>query len=286
MQRPTKQLISPASGSPYLSLSNNQWVKIQSSIDPFSCRRRGGADRYWLHNIIEYLSTLSNFSRFTYALLAVSLATCGVQFMSRGRGRSAEQSGASAGCCRCRNMVIRLHHSKQIFRTWPSQRPHCDGTSSSPTFWDRPALQPYSSLLVRDFSSVTMTFRKFVFRFPPLCSNIQLALHHFPPHSVSLHCVRGDTFWLRLAADDPVVGSGGSSWKVRETPSFFLCAKGVNRARWAGGHQVGSYPPPSSPDGCHLDLRKNPQMISGTRHLTARFIAQVKYEIYISSCSI
>lgn len=28
---------------------------------------------------------------------------------------------------------------------------------------------------------VKMTFRKFVYRFPPLSSNIQLALHHFPP---------------------------------------------------------------------------------------------------------
>lgn len=126
-----------------------------------------------------------------------SVPTCGVQFMSRGRGRSAEQSGASAGCCRCENMIITLHHFKQILTT----------TFTATTPWrhtfNANILRPSSFtplFFPPRFSSVTatMTFRKFVFRFPPLSSNIQLALHHFPrspSRSIAFPAMPSDCAW-------------------------------------------------------------------------------------------
>lgn len=217
------------------------------------------------------------FKFYTCSFRRVCLRTCGVQFTSRGTGRSAEQSGASAGCCGCRNMTVRVKNLKHIFGKWPSHRPPHDHYNFNGNMLKRSGLEWSSSLLVWLFSMVKMTFRKFVYRFPPLSSNIQLALNHFPPYSLSLHCVPR---WCFLTAPGSRWPRGWIGWKQLEgeedSQLVFFCAKGVNRARWAGGRRVGSYHPPLPPDGCHLDLQKNPQMSPGMHHFTVRFIARVK----------
>lgn len=142
---------------------------------------------------MEWLSTLSNFSK--CAVLPGSLPTCGVQFMSRGRGRSAEQSGASAGCCRCKNRIIRLHHFKQILTT----------TFTATTLWR----YTFNANILRPCSFTTIFFtprasvsrrdsdndlQKVVFQIPSSLLQHPASFASFPSRSVSLHCVPGDAF--------------------------------------------------------------------------------------------
>lgn len=124
----------------------------------------------------------------TPVALPVCVRTCGVQFISRGTGRSAEQSGASAGCCRGKNMTVRLNN---LTRPW---KVTCTLTTPVTLQLQRQHVETLrlraSLLLVSLFSMVKLTFRKFVYGFPPLSSNIQLGLHHLPPHALSLTPLR------------------------------------------------------------------------------------------------
>lgn len=107
---------------------------------------------------------------YTCSFRRVFLRTCGVQFTSRGTGRSAEQSGASAGCCGCRNMTV-VKNLKHILGKWPSHRPPHDHYNLNGNMLKRSGLEWSSSLLVWLSSMVKMTFRKFVYRFPPPTSS-------------------------------------------------------------------------------------------------------------------
>lgn len=131
-----------------------------------------------------WLSTLSEFSKWTRAGLPGSLPTCGVQFMSRGRGRSAEQSGASAGCCRCKNMIIRSFQTKLYNVTDNADilRP----SSFTPIFFS-----PRASVLQRDSDN---DLQKVCFQIPSSLLQHPASFASFPPLSVSLHCVPGDAF--------------------------------------------------------------------------------------------
>lgn len=183
----------------------------------------GSADHYRFQNI----STLSKLFLFLYVPVVSSLWA---EEQAGQRSSQELQQDAAGG-------IIWSLDYIPIFGTWLALTTlWCYNFVTK--FSRHLALQQSSSLLVWLFSSVTMTFRKLVFGFPPLSSNIQLALHHFPctlSRSTAFPAIPPDCAWQRMTPWLDRVEAAGR-WG-RLPASFFLCQRCEQGqvCRWAPG---------------------------------------------------
>lgn len=103
-----------------------------------------------------------------------------------------------------------------------------------------------------NFSSLTETLFSFTNSLkqePDFLSLFTFNMKLLPPLPSKPPCVHASaaSSLAVLGEGWPGAGSGGSSWSAGRTPSYFYpVPEEVRRARWAGGHRVGSHHPPLS----------------------------------------